>query len=448
MAQRFVSADRDQEFLLAPSLRDWLPAGHLAWFVLDAVEQLDLAAFYGEYRADGQGRPAHDPGVMVALLLFSYAVGVRSSRQIERRCVEDVPTRVIAANLTPDHATIARFRARHEQALGDLFGQVLGLCAKAGLLRAGTIAVDGTKLHANASLGANRTVEGLREDARRAVAGAGEIDAREDRLFGQARGDELPGELADPATRAGRIKQLLDELEGERAAAQAAQDAKVDAYEAKVAAGRRPTGKPPGRELPSKVERGLPKKVNLTDPDSRIVSDKGALAQGFNVQAAVADGQIVVAVTIAQDANDKRQLQPVVDAAQRELKAAGVEQAIGEVLADTGYWNAEQMDALGDQGITTIIAPTAGRNEISPRKNKPPQGPHADRIGALLATDDGKGLYAKRKQIVEPVFAHIKHLRGITRFSRRGRQAVQAEWQLIAATHNLLKLHRSPLAAN
>jgi hypothetical protein len=165
------------------------------------------------------------------------------------------------------------------------------------------------------------------------------------------------------------------------------------------------------------------------------------LTQGFNVQAAVADGQIVVAVTIAQDANDKRQLQPVVEAAQRELEAAGVEQAIGEVLADTGYWNAEQMDALGDQGITTIIAPTAGRNEISPRKNKPPQGPHADRIDALLATDDGKALYAKRKQIVEPVFAHINHLRGITRFSRRGRQAVQAEWQLIAATH---KLHRSP----
>ena len=408
MAQRFVSADREQEFLLPPSLRDWLPAGHLAWFVIEAVDQLDLSAFYGVYREDGQGRPAHDPGVMVALMLFSYAVGVRSSRQIERRCVEDVATRVIAANLTPDHATIARFRTRHEQAVSDLFGQVLGLCAKAGMLRAGTIAVDGTKLSANASLEANRTVDGLREEAARAVAEAGEIDAREDQLFGDARGDELPVELADPTTRAGRIKQLLDEMEAERAEAKAAQADKVAAYEAKVADGRRPRGKPPGHKLPDKVERALPKKVNLTDPDSRVVSDKGALTQGFNAQAAVADGQIIVVVAIADDTNDRRQLGPVVQAAQDELQAAGLDQRIEEVLADTGYWNTEQMDALDGQGITTIIAPTAGRNEVSPRKNKPPQGPHADRIGALLATDDGKVRYARRKQIVEPVFAHIK----------------------------------------
>lgn len=448
MAQRFVSANREQDFLMPPSLRDWLPAGHLAWFVIDAVDQLDLAAFYGVYRDDGQGRPAHDPAVMVALLLFSYAVGVRSSRQVERRCVEDVATRVIAANLTPDHATIARFRVRHEQALADLFGQVLGLCAKAGLLRAGTIAVDGTKLSANASMEANRTLEGLREEAARAVAEAGEVDAREDGLFGDARGDELPSELADPATRAERVKQLLEEMEGERAEAEAAQAAKVAAYEAKVAEGRRPRGKPPGRKLPHKVERALPKKVNLTDSDSRVVNDKGALTQGYNAQAAVAEGQIIVAVQVAEDTNDRRQLEPVVGAAQHELQAAGIGQRIDKVLADTGYWNTEQMDALQDQGVTTIIAPTAGRNEVAPRKNKPPQGPHAERIGALLATDDGKTLYAKRKQIVEPVFAYVKHLRGITRLSRRGKQAVEAEWQLIATTHNLLKLHRSPQTAS
>ena len=448
MGQRFVSADRDQEFLLPPSLRDWLPAGHLAWFVIDAVDQLDLAAFYGVYREDGQGRPAHDPAVMVALVLFSYAVGVRSSRQVERRCVEDVATRVIAANLTPDHATIARFRARHEQALGDLFGQVLGLCSKAGMLRAGTIAVDGTKLSANASMEANRTLEGLREEARRAVAEAGEVDALEDRLFGDARGDELPAELADPATRAERIKRLLGEMEADRAEAEAGQADKVAAYEAKVADGRRPRGKPPARKLPHKVERALPKKVNLTDPDSRVVNDKGALIQGYNAQAAVADGQIIVAVTIAEDANDRRQLEPVVQAAQHELQAAGIKQRIDEVLADTGYWNTEQMDALKDLDITTIIALTAGRNEVAPRKNKPPQGPHAERIGALLATDNGKTRYAQRKQIVEPVFAHIKYLRGITRLSRRGKQAVQAEWQLIATTHNLLKLHRSAAATS
>lgn len=432
---------------MPPSLRDWLPAGHLAWFVIDAVDQLNLGAFYGVYREDGQGRPAHDPAVMVALVLFSYAVGVRSARQVERRCLEDVATRVIAANLTPDHATIARFRARHEQALGDLFGQVLELCSKAGMLRAGTIAVDGTKLSANASMEANRTFEGLREEARRVVAEAGEVDAREDLLFGDARGDELPAELADPATRAERIKRLLGEMKADRAEAEAGQAAKVAAYEAKVADGRRPRGRPPARKLPHKVERALPKKVNLTDPDSRVVNDKGALTQGYNAQAAVADGQIIVAVTIADDADDKRQLQPVVQAARDMLQAAGIDQRI-EVLADTGYWNTEQMDALHDQGVSTIIAPTAGRNEVSPRKNKPPQGPHAVRIVALLTSDDGKARYARRKQIIEPVFAHIKHLRGITRLSRRGKQAVEAEWQLIATTHNLLKLYRSPLAAS
>src|SRR3712207_2455102 len=195
MAQRFIAADRDQEFLLAPSVGDWLAAGHLAWFVLDVVAELDLGAFYGAYRADGQGRPAHDPAVMVALVVFSYAVGVRSSREIERRCVEDVATRVVAANLAPDHATIARFRGRHEQRLADLFGQVLALCAKAGLVWAGTIAVDWTKLAADASLSASRSVEALREEARRVLDEAATADAREDEMFGERRGDELPGEL-------------------------------------------------------------------------------------------------------------------------------------------------------------------------------------------------------------------------------------------------------------
>jgi transposase len=296
MGQRFLVADRDQEWLLPPSLRDWLPAGHLAWFVIDAVEQLDLHAFYSVYRDDGQGRAAHDPAVMVALLVFSYAVGVRSSRAIERRCVEDVASRVVAGNLAPDHATIARFRGRHEQALAALFGQVLGLCAKAGLVRAGTVAVDGTKLRADASLGANRMVEALREEARRILGEAAEADAREDECFGERRGDELPAELADPATRAGRIGELLEEIDAERHAAEAEQAAKVAAFQARIEqTGKRPVGRAPTPELPDKVERALPKKVNLTDPDSRIVRDKGALIEGYNAQAVVADGQIILA---------------------------------------------------------------------------------------------------------------------------------------------------------
>src|SRR3954469_7447849 len=193
MAQNFIACDREQELLLPPSLREWLPEGHLAWFVIDAVAQFDLTAFYAAYRADGHGRAAHDPAMMVALLLYGYAIGERSSRRLERRCVEDVATRVICANQAPDHTTIARFRQRHESALAELFGEVLALCADAGLVRVGMIAVDGTKVAANAAPQATRDYEQI---AREILAEADTVDAEEDEQFGAARGDELPSELA------------------------------------------------------------------------------------------------------------------------------------------------------------------------------------------------------------------------------------------------------------
>ena len=204
MAQNFLACDRDQELLLPPSLREWLPDGHLAWFVIDAVAALDLKPFYAAYCDTGQGRAAHDPAMMVALLLYSYAVGERSSRRIERRCVEDVATRVICANQRPDHTTVARFRQRHERALAGLFGEVLALCAEAGLVRVGVIAVDGTKVHANASERATRSYE---EIAREILDDAAAVDAEEDERFGDARGDELPSELA---TGQGRQRWLRD----------------------------------------------------------------------------------------------------------------------------------------------------------------------------------------------------------------------------------------------
>jgi transposase len=215
MGQRFISGDRDQALLLAPDVREWLPEDHLALFVIDAVEELDLAAFYGRYRQDGWGRPAYDPAVMVALVLYAYAVGVRSARAIERRCVEDVAFRVVAANLAPDHATIARFRAEHERALGELFSQVLRLCERAGLVRAGVIAVDSTKVAANASGLANMDFERL---AREVLEEAAAIDAAEDARYGDKRGDELPPELVDPSTRKRRLRELLEEIKAERAA--------------------------------------------------------------------------------------------------------------------------------------------------------------------------------------------------------------------------------------
>ena len=191
---------------MPPDLRDWVEPGHLAWFVLDAVSELDLAAFYARYRQDGCGRPAYDPAVMVAVLLYAYCSGIRSARAIERRCVEDVAFRVVAANLRPDHATIARFRVEHEQALAGLFGQVLAMCQRAGLVRAGVIAVDSTKIAANASGQADKTFEEL---AREVLNEAAEIDAAEDELYGEARGDELPPELSDPRTRRARMRELM-----------------------------------------------------------------------------------------------------------------------------------------------------------------------------------------------------------------------------------------------
>ncbi|MEZ5122383.1 MAG: transposase [Solirubrobacterales bacterium] len=218
MAQNFLSCDREQELLLAPSLCDWLPEGHLAWFVLDAVDVLDLSEFYGAYREGGHGRAAHDPAMMVALLLYGYAIGERSSRVIERRCREDIACRVICANRAPDHATIARFRARHQDALAATFTQVLALCARAGLVSVGLVALDGTVIAADASLAATRTHEAIREEVDRILGEAGETDAAEDERFGGDRGDELPAELVDRRSRIARLRRCREELEAEQAA--------------------------------------------------------------------------------------------------------------------------------------------------------------------------------------------------------------------------------------
>jgi transposase len=444
MAQNFLSCDREQAMLLPASVADWVPEGHLARFVVGVVEQLDLDAFYAVYRADGSGRPAHDPAMMVALVLYNYAVGVRSSRAIERRCVEDVACRFVAANRAPDHVTINRFRSRFAPALSALFGEVLALCARAGMIRVGTVAVDSTKLAADASLGANRTYEGLRAEAQRILEEAAAVDAKEDELYGEDRGDELPAELADPKTRAGRIRELLDELEAERAQAQADQDAKREAWEQRRAAGERPAGRPPGRELPKHQQALFARKVNVTDRDSAIVSDRGKLIQGYNLQAAVADGQIILAAHASSIATDHGQLVPMVDAARRHLAAIGVAAPIEQVLADSGYWNTRHVRQLTDDHLEVLVQP----RPFKPDTVRKSREPLAREMTARLTSPDGAARYRRRQQIVEPVFAHIKHLRGINRLLRRGRAAVQAEIDLIATTHNLLKLYRAtPTAA-
>lgn len=425
--------------LLPPDLREWLPAGHLAGFVIDVVEGLDLEAIYRVYRADGHGRPAHEPAVMVALLLYAYSVGVRSSRAIERRCVEDVAFRVIAVNCQPDHVTIARFRQRHQQALSGLFDQVLGLCRDAGMLRVGTVAIDSTKLAADASMAANRTEAGLRSLGQQILAEAEQADAAEDKLFGDARGDELPDELADPATRKQRIKELLERARHERQQAEHDRAAYVKTRQAARAAGK--SGRPPIAGLPIEEQRRLAaQKYNLTDPDSAIVRHRGMLLQGYNLQTAVADGQVILAARATNAAPDGGQLTPTLDAAIDALNRIAVPDTISQVLADGGYWNAAQISALQQQGRRVLVPPPNIRRTVAPRQ------PQAQAMHDDLADPDTARLYRRRAQIVEPVFAHIKHTRAITRLLRRGQRAVQAEIDLIATTHNLLKLYRHPPA--
>lgn len=430
--------DREQGWLMPPDVRDWLPEGHLAWFVLDVVERLDLEAIFETYRSGGWGRPAHDPRMMVGLVVYSYSVGERSSRRIERRCVEDVAFRVIAANQAPDHTTIARFRARHARALADLFVEVLALCEKAGMVKVGKVAVDGTKMAASASLGANRKHAAIRAEIERILAEADEVDAAEDELYGDARGDELPPELADRTSRRARLEQAARELEAEREAREAEYQAKLAARRERQRRPRNPGGRPPKAPDPEKVEQG---KRNITDPESRIMSRRGALVQGFNAQALVGEGQVILAAAVTNSPNDSNQLLPMLTTARENLDAVGHEEAIKCVLADGGYWNSDQIRAVRETK-TTVVLPSSDPHNDHKRTKSPPRGPEADRVKKILNTPAGRRLYRQRAAMVEPVFAHTRHHRGIDRFARRGLNAAEHEWKLIAATHNLLKLYR------
>jgi transposase len=459
MAQNFIVCDREQELLLPPSLREWLPEDHFAWFVIDAVEAMDLTAFLAAYRHDGWGRAAHDPAMMVALLLYAYAIGERSSRRIERRCQEDVAVRVITANYAPDHTTIARFRQRHEAALGALFGEVLALCAQAGIVQVDVIAIDGAKVHANASQHATRDYEQI---AREILEQADAVDREEDERFGAKRGDELPSELATAQGRRGWLREAKRRLDAERAeqarpipASRPArlkeskrrleQELDVEcranaAYEAYRARGRmkdgRRFGRPPDPYRPPDRPEG---KINLTDPDSRNVKTSRGWVQGYNAQAVCTERQIVIAAEVTVDSPDFGHLEPMVAATETELTGVGITALPEVVLADAGYWHSEQMQRLTGRGTVVLIPPDAGK-----RKGARPgwDGGLYAFMRRVLATDQGGELYAKRQGMIEPIFAQTKFNRRCDRFQRRGRAACRSEWRLITATHNLLKLWR------
>jgi transposase len=463
MAQNFIECDREQLLLMSPSLREWLPENHLAWFVIDAVKDIDLSPFYARYRQDGWGRAAYDPAMMVAIVLYAYAKGQRSSRGIERACVEDVAYRVIAANLAPDHVTINRFRAEHSDALAGLFGSVLTLCARAGMVKVGTIAVDGTKVHANASREANADFDQI---AREILKEAAAVDAAEDELYGEKRGDELPEHLSTSQGRRGWLREAKRQLDEERAKearpVPRSRPARLKeakrrlqeelwvesranaAYEAYRVHGRASDGKrlgaAPTPYSPPEVPQG---KMNLTDPDSRLLKATRGYLQGYNAQAAVNEEQIVIAAEVTVDPGDFGHLQPIVDAASEELEQAGVCDTPAVLLADAGYWHQRQMENIIDRGIQVLIPPDAGK-----RKGTRPgwDGGAYAHMRRVLQTDLGRALYRKRQAMIEPVFGHTKFNRGIDRFQRRGRSAARTEWRLITATHNLLKLYSHQIA--
>jgi transposase len=521
MAYSYRPVDRSQRFLLPPDICDWLPEGHLVWLVLDVVDRLDTSGLHRRHPNVGVGRRAYDPDMLLGLLIYSYCMGVRSSRQVERLCHVDVAYRVICANDIPDHSTIARFGQDHDAAAKKLFVDVLAVCASAGLARVGVVAVDGTKMAGNASMRVNRGRGEIEAEVAAMFAQADLVDEQEDRSLGSSRGDELPEGLSDRGSRRARLDAALAVLESQEAVRRAEEETAVAArkaaadeaaargeapagrpvrgdelrraeaalerawarllarrveLEARAAAqGRSPSGPPLGKGAHiyryeqrlerakqkaaagqdcGQVERRGEQKVNLTDPDSRIMKTADGWLQGYNAQAAVSADGLILAAEVTSDQNDLRQCRPMMAATVDNLGAARVTESVGTVLFDAGYLSESNITAPGPQ---RLIATTKGRKlrqaakDSGYRHGDPPKD--ATPIEVMehqLLSEPGVRLYGMRQHIVEPVFGHAKHNRGFFRFTRRGLAAVDAEWKLIAATHNLLKLHHHggyPLAA-
>jgi transposase len=444
-----------QMLLLPPDMKEWLPDDHLVYFILDVVRELDLSEICASYDGAKGGQPPFDPRMMVGLLLYGYCVGTVSSRKIEKATQEQVPFRVLTADQHPDHDTIAEFRRRHIGALSGLFLQVLRLCRETGLVRLGHVALDGTKVRANASkhkaMSYGRMdgkIAELEEQIRQLMAQAEATDQAEDVRHGKGvRGDELPDELRFRQRRLGKIRQAKAALEAEaRQKAQDEQARRDQENRRREDDGGDPIKhrKEPDSKPQDKAQR------NFTDPDSRIMKDGASKAfeQCYNGQAVVDDkAQIIVAADVTQQANDKRQIEPMVSQMMENLGGAAPE----SMTADAGYFSEENVNFLEGRRIDGYIA-------VDRQKHGPPQdaslpdevqaGTTAkERMAAKLRTDQGRATYRMRKAIVEPVFGQIKSCRGLRRFLLRGLAKVRAEWRLICAGHNLLKLFVSGWSA-
>jgi len=425
MSKTFRPYVPEQDLLLPPSVKDWLPDDHLAYFVSDLVDELDLSAIVSPYEAEERGFPPYHPVMLTKVLLYAYCVGVFSSRRIERRLVEDVAFRVLAAGNHPDFRTISEFRRRHLAALEGLFVQVLRLARQAGALQIGRVAIDGSKVKANASkhkaMSYGRMQEReaqLNQEVHHLLTQAEATDAQEDAAHGRSRrGDDLPAELQRRTTRLARIREAKRVLE-ERA--KAAADATSPPKE---------TAKPEDKA-----------QYNFTDPESRIMKGPDGFVQAYNAQIAVeATCQLIVGQAVTQDVNDKQQLVPMI-----ETVTAQSGDRAEEVLADNGYCSEANLAYAAAHDIEAYIA-TGRLKHDAPRP--PCRGPLpkgatiTDRMRRRLRTKRGADVYRWRKAIVEPVFGQIKHGRGFRQFLLRGIAKVRAEWALVCLTHNIVKCH-------
>lgn len=498
MAGSYLSPDRDQVFLLPADMRDWLPEDHLVWFVLDVVDRLDTSALHARHRRGGPGRRAYDPDMMLALLLYGYAMSQRSSRQIERLCQVDVAFRVVVGGLGPDHTTIARFRQDHDEVAQVLFVEVLELCRAAGLVSLGVIAVDGTKIAADASMKANRSEGRLRAQVAELFDAAGAQDAAEDELFGDARGDELPEGLGGRNSRKARLDEAIAELERReqtrRSPAKESKESKAQrrvikaeqalerfldqreqfvadrkqreaqaAAQGRVLRGARPRHGDGGarerrvREQLARAEavaaaaghldsevRDLAPVANVTDPASQLMKSAHGWVQGYNAQAAVSEDGIVCAAYTTQDHTDYQQCVPMITATLANLSEAGIDTAkVAVMLFDAGYFSEDNIKA---QGPARLIADSKSwklRNKPDTEGDPPADASPTEQMSHRLRTAEGRAQYKKRQHTVEPVFGDAKHLRGFRRFSRRGLTAVDAEWKLQMTVHNIMKMFRA-----
>lgn len=439
MSKTFRPYEPEQDFLMPASMREWLPSDHLAYFISDMVDQLDLSVIMERYAGEERGYPPYHPAMMVKVLLYAYCTGVVSSRKIEKRLCEDIAFRVLAANNTPDFRTISDFRKDHLKALAGLFLQVLKLCQKAGLVKLGHVALDGTKVKANASKHKAMSYKRMKEEEERLEAEvaalmkkAEVVDEEEDLRYGKGRrGDELPKELAFRESRLKKIREAKEALEEE-----AKREAGVTTSENK---NKKHTGVPE-----DKAQR------NFTDPESHIMPAPGGkhFIQAYNAQAAVDSAhQVIVAAEVTNKPADRGQAEPMI-----EVVKENTGQLPRQMSADAGYFSSDAVKNLTAQGIDVYMPPDKMGHRLTlppaPRGRIPKDLSVVDRMRRKLRTKKGKERYGLRKELPEPVFGQIKQARGFRQFLLRGNDKVSGEWKLICTGHNLLKLfgaHRNGL---